>query len=93
MTAPEFNALIDRIRDAENLACRHGIAHEMRGHFEEAKRVDTPELVALVAALSRQNDNMAFIINHATLPELWADKFVAELKEDRAALAALGSKR
>lgn len=43
---------------------------------------------ALVEALRRQSDNMAFIINHATLPDQWMDKFSRELTEDRAALAA-----
>ena len=40
----------------------------------------------LRAALNRQGDNMAFVINHATLPEQWMTKFMAELAEDRAAL-------
>lgn len=40
----------------------------------------------LRAALERQGDNMAFVINHATLPGQWLIKFEAELLEDRAAL-------
>lgn len=41
----------------------------------------------MLAALSRQADNMAFIINHVTLPEQWRDKFMRELDEDRAAIS------
>lgn len=46
------------------------------------------DMEALVEALNRQGDNMAFIINHATLPDQWMDKFSRELAEDRAALTA-----
>jgi hypothetical protein len=42
-------------------------------------------ITALDAALRRQADNMAFVINHATL-YAWADKFSRELEEDRLAL-------
>lgn len=31
----------------------------------------------------RQTENMAFILNHATLPEQWYEKFRRELEEDR----------
>ena len=37
-------------------------------------------------ALNRQCDNMAFIVNHVTLPEQWRDKFAVELEQDRRAL-------
>lgn len=41
----------------------------------------------LEGALRRQADNMAFVVNHASL-YAWHDKFVAELEEDRALLTA-----
>lgn len=47
------------------------------------------EINRLRAALERQTDSMAFILNHATLPEQWADKFARELEDDRAALATI----
>lgn len=40
----------------------------------------------LRAALSRQSDNMAFVINHMDLPPQWHLKFTKELDEDRASL-------
>lgn len=36
----------------------------------------------LRAALTRQCDNMAFLVNHASLYK-WHDKFLSELSEDR----------
>lgn len=47
-----------------------------------ALRAQGMEVVS-VEAVSRQFDNMAFILNHATLPEQWHEKFVKELAEDR----------
>lgn len=44
-------------------------------------------LRAAEGALRRQADNMAFVLNHASLPEGWYDKFTRELAEDRAALS------
>lgn len=45
------------------------------------------------AALNRQADNMAFVLNHATLPDQYYSKFSHELAEDRSALrtAEVGS--
>jgi len=37
----------------------------------------------LKEALSRQGDNVAFLLNHAAIPEKWYDKFRKELEEDR----------
>lgn len=47
------------------------------------------EIERLTKALTRQCDNMAFVVNHVTLHR-WYDKFKDELEEDRAALS--GSK-
>ena len=44
------------------------------------------ENARLREALRRQADNMAFVLNHATLPDLWYEKFCDELAIDRAAL-------
>jgi hypothetical protein len=40
----------------------------------------------LEAALSRQADNMAFVLNHAGLPDQWYEKFLSELALDRTTL-------
>lgn len=47
-------------------------------------------LRAAEGALSRQADNMAFVLNHHPLPDQWYDKFTRELAEDRAALPIVG---
>jgi uncharacterized coiled-coil protein SlyX len=44
-------------------------------------------IAELEAALTRQGDNMAFILNHMDTRQ-WYDKFTSELAEDRAALKA-----
>lgn len=44
------------------------------------------EVEALRAALNRQCDNMAFVLNKATLPDQWYSKFSNELEQDRALL-------
>lgn len=41
---------------------------------------------ALRAALERQGDNMAFVLNHMSVPKAYYEKFLRELEEDRAAL-------
>ena len=40
----------------------------------------------LKAALERQGDNLAFVLNRVSLPEAWFEKFDRELQEDRKAL-------
>lgn len=49
------------------------------------KAADTID--ALVAALERQADNVAFMLNRFELPRQWHEKLDRELAEDRAALA------
>lgn len=44
------------------------------------------EIARLRGALERQCDNMAFVLNKATLPDQWYSKFCNELEQDRAAL-------
>jgi hypothetical protein len=44
-------------------------------------------IAELEAALTRQGDNMAFVLNHMDVKN-WYDKFTTELAEDRAALKA-----
>jgi hypothetical protein len=41
-----------------------------------------------VEAIERQFDNMAFVLNHAPLPENIYQKFLKELEADRAALSS-----
>lgn len=45
------------------------------------------EVGALREALSRQGDNMAFVLNNCDIPEVWCAKLNDELTEDRATLA------
>jgi hypothetical protein len=47
------------------------------------------EIERLRKALERQGDNMAFVINHVTIPNQWMEKFMRELEEDRTALDAV----
>jgi hypothetical protein len=44
-------------------------------------------IAELEAALTRQGDNMAFVLNHMDVKN-WYDKFTTELAEDRTALKA-----
>jgi len=37
----------------------------------------------LIEALDRQCDNMAFVLNHMSVPGQWNDKFTEELEADR----------
>lgn len=46
-------------------------------------------VAALREALDRQCDNMAFVVNHATLPDPWLNKFSRELDEDCKALSTV----
>ena len=50
----------------------------------------TERIEELERTLDRQCDNMAFILNHHTLPDQWYYKFTKELGEDRRARSALG---
>ena len=47
-------------------------------------------ITAIKKALERQTENMAFIINHVSMPEHWRDKFMRELDEDRSTLSSTG---
>ena len=49
------------------------------------------ENARLREALARQSDNMAFVLNNASLPDQWYAKFTDELAIDRAALKGVGS--
>ena len=41
------------------------------------------EIERLREALDRQCDNMAFVVNHVTLPDAYYEKFRREIEEDR----------
>ena len=57
-----------------------------------AASLDLDKILALVEAATRQTDNLAFLLNHAEIPNHWYEKLVRECEEDRAALAALGER-
>ena len=46
------------------------------------------KIAALVEVAKRQADNMAFLLNHASMSNGLYNKFTRELEEDRAAIAA-----
>ena len=48
--------------------------------------IDAPDVAALVKAAERQMDNMAFVLNHAEIPNGYYSKFIDELEQDRAAI-------
>jgi len=65
-------------KDADGVVqafARHRIAHS-----------PVDEVARLREALGRQCDNMAFVLNKATLPDQWYCKFSNELQEARKAL-------
>jgi len=66
-------------------------AAQAAANADRAARVlaalDTEAIAALVEAFKRQSDNMAFVLNHMTMPNAHYEKFTRELEEDRAALA------
>ena len=53
-------------------------------------RDNLPAIIEQREALERQSDNIAFILDHVSLPEHLYCKFQAELAEDRAALNPTG---
>ena len=55
------------------------------GSIDPDEAADTID--ALVAALERQADNVAFMLNRFELPRQWHEKLDRELAEDRAALS------
>jgi hypothetical protein len=67
------------------LAGKHDDLLDIRARGFRAGQAHTD---GLVAALTRQADNMALILNHFDVPAQWYDKFTQELADDRAALTA-----
>jgi hypothetical protein len=51
------------------------------------------QAAALAEALTRQTDNMAFVLNRVDVAEQWFDRFGSELRDDRAALAAYDAQK
>jgi ethanolamine utilization protein EutP (predicted NTPase) len=64
-------------------------AFEDSSHYGEYTRTDIADarIAELEAALTRQGDNMAFVLNHMDTRK-WYDSFAWELAEDRTALKA-----
>lgn len=65
-----------------NLRCKET---EALGYLRDVGTLQA-EVRKLAKALERQCENMAFVINHVTLPDSWYEKFQCELDNDRAAL-------
>jgi hypothetical protein len=65
-----------------------GCAHIMEDYKAGGRldlRASQARIAQLEAALNRQGDNMAFVLNHMDVKN-WYDKFTTELAEDRAVL-------
>lgn len=72
---------VDRDMIARGDRIGAALARSLLVHYDEA----ADRIAVLEAALIRQCDNMAFVVNHATLHN-WHDKFVSELEQDRNSL-------
>lgn len=77
---PELDAADVRAGRWDNLTGMQVMARHRVTHAGEVER--------LREALDRQCDNMAFVLNKATLPDQWYCKFSNELQEARQALEA-----
>lgn len=74
-------ALVARLRGVNSL-----IAIKVASDAADRIEALSAENERLRSALSRQCDNIAFILNHMSIPDNWYEKFTHELKEDRQAL-------
>ena len=90
--APE-DAIAEVARIRQNAEATNGVWQANLRLIAERDRL-AAELAAAIAreaglreALTRQGDNMAFVLNHMTMPDGYYGKFIHELEEDRAALA------
>lgn len=61
-------------------------------YIRQQAATDT-QVSKLVSALTRQTENMAFVLNRVSLPEKWYAAFTTQLAEDRAALDGMGKRR
>lgn len=86
----EDEELCRRLLAAADLADTEYTQDAARSLRKAADAIDAlvKERDALREALSRQADNMAFVLNHATLTDFWYNKLSRELHKDRAALTA-----
>ena len=81
------NILLDAADEIERLTKEKDYAIRWANKaVEDVKASFYEELAGLRKALERQGDNMAFVINHVTIPKQWMEKFIRELEEDRATL-------
>jgi hypothetical protein len=84
---PAAAAAIRELEACNAILTNLAIEAERVATYEKASADAAEAKVArLEGALTRQGDNMAFVINHANLPDQWEDKFTLELAQDRAAL-------
>lgn len=79
-----LSAWIDRRRKEVGPYADH-IVHSVKAYEARITSLEE-ERDRLREALSRQGDNMSFLLNRVTLPDKWLEKFNCELEEDRAAL-------
>lgn len=70
------------VQSIRNIRCMEAM-DEAAAALTEAQAT----IARLEAALIRQGDNMAFVLNHMTMPDGYYGKFIRELEEDRAALS------
>lgn len=73
---------------AQDVAALEQVADDVHAALWKADK----DGAALVEALGRQCDNMAFVLNHFDVPHRWYEKLQDELLKDRTALAKFGDK-
>lgn len=66
---------------------------EFSKNFIEQNRQLIMSALELMDELERQCDNMAFVVNHATLPNQWLEKLSKELEEAREILSKAKGER
>lgn len=88
MTAPLDTAgLVERLRHADQHSPQRVFGSRIFGEAADAIEALSRDLAEARAALERQTDNMAFVLNHASLPDQWSEKFDRDLTEDRTVLS------
>ena len=79
--------------DRECLALDHNHSDKAAAIIAQHYAPLVAEVERLRKALSRQTDNMAFVLNRVSLPVQWYEKFDSELTQDRATLTKLEKAR
>ena len=77
-------ALVEALRRERDVArAKASAATEMLAASIASEARLMARVAELEAALTRQADNVAFVLNRCPLPEQWFDRFDRELREDR----------